>query len=56
MYFKSVENQRKFLENIAEEFNIKNMEEWKNVTIDKVKERGGQPLLRKFNGSLHGFL
>ena len=44
-FWKSKENQRKFLDTIAEELNIKSPEEWKNVTTSMIHDRNGGRLL-----------
>ena len=44
-YFKSIENQRKFMDDLTETFNFKTLDEWEFIPLDKLKAHGGDDLL-----------
>jgi len=51
-YWKNLENQRTFLENIAIDLGIKHFEDWYFVRKCDITKRGGRGLLFYYNGSL----
>jgi len=55
-YWERRENRAQFFASVAEEFNIREATDWKNVTTAVVRERGGSGLLAKFDGSLYDAL
>lgn len=48
----SVDKQRKFLDALAIELSIKKPSDWGNVTIQQVKEYGGNALFSSYGDSL----
>lgn len=53
-FWKVKENQREFLQFVAQKFNIKQPYDWKNVSIQNVLDERGTSLLNKYyNGSLY---
>ena len=51
-FWRSTENQRSFLDNFAEENNIKTINDWYNITNIDIYRAGGTGLLRIYSGSL----
>ena len=49
-------NQRLFLDNLAKKLKIKKLEDWKNVSITKLKEFGGTFMLNQNNNSIFKLL
>ena len=41
-YWNLIENQRKFLDEIASEYNIKTPNDWKRVSMSLIRKKGGQ--------------
>lgn len=48
----SVQNQRNFLEEIARKYEINSPHEWAKVSSNIIKERGGNAILLRHQGSL----
>lgn len=51
-YWKDIQNRRNFLENFARKNGISKPSDWGNVTIQQIKESGGNSLLKCYSGSL----
>lgn len=51
-YWQSLDNRKKFLEEFATKFNIKNPQDWGRITTSQVCEAGGVSLLSMYHGSL----
>jgi hypothetical protein len=49
-YWKDTTHQRLFLESIAKSLGVKTLDDWANVTVQQVRDRGGSGVLSK-----HGF-
>lgn len=47
-YWTSFENRVKFLEEIKVKYQIKEPKDWGNISIQKVKESGGEYMLKKY--------
>ena len=47
-YWNSIENQREFLDYVANKFDIKSDSDWSKVTTDDIRALGGRQLLRKY--------
>jgi hypothetical protein len=48
----TIENQRKFFDNLAHSLNVKTQEDWKNVKLQTVIDNGGSFIFSKYNGVL----
>ena len=46
--FKLIENQRKFMQNLAKKLNIKKLDEWLLISRNKLIENGGRSLLKNY--------
>ena len=44
-YFKSIENQRKFMENLYKKFQLKSLDEWEKISLFKIIKNGGKSLV-----------
>lgn len=51
-FWQSVENQREFFACLGEEMSIKQTEDWRFVTADEIRVKGGGGLLDHYNGIL----
>lgn len=51
-YWKSEQNQRKFLDGLQKKLNIQSPRDWGNITIQNVIDNGGSGLLNHYNSSL----
>ena len=45
LYFKSIQNQRQFMDNLFQKFNLKSFDDWLNISRKKIRENGGKSLL-----------
>lgn len=52
LYWRSMENRRKFLDEIAIKHNVKKLSDWGKVTISQIRQFGGAGLLKYYNNSL----
>jgi len=50
-HWQSLQNQRKFMDDLAQEMNIKNYEQWYQVKLEDIKKHGGLSLLNYYYGS-----
>jgi hypothetical protein len=50
------ENHRKFLDEFALKFGIKENKEWSNITVENFSKNGGSSILRIYGGSLFNTL
>jgi hypothetical protein len=55
-YWKSKINQKIFLDKLAEEMNLKTSLDWKRITSQQIKDKGGHSLLMYYNSSLSQIL
>ena len=44
-YFKSIKNQRIFMENLFKEFKLNSLDDWKNITKTQIIKKGGKSLI-----------
>ena len=44
-YFKSIENQQKFMDKLFKKFNLNSFDDWKNISREKIKKNGGESLV-----------
>ena len=51
-YWSELKNQKKFFDSLANEAKITRLEDWYQISRDKVRECGGGGLLDRYNGSL----
>ena len=51
-YFKSIENQRKFMENLFIKLKLNSLDDWKSISKSKIIEHGGKSLILHYNGDL----
>ena len=47
-YFKSIENQKEFLDNLFIKFNLKSFDNWRKITRKNIRENGGYSLLSQY--------
>jgi len=50
--WEQIENQKLFLDRLAEDLSLKSEEDWEKVSIKTLKEKGGSRLLQFYDGSL----
>lgn len=55
-YYKSLDNQRQFLDHISVELNVNNLDDWYNITATEFRKRGGDGVLHHYNGSISKML
>jgi hypothetical protein len=55
-YWADKENQRKFLEKIAQQLNFKSLDDWYSVPLETLRQRKGHGLLRQYGYSLKNAL
>lgn len=55
-FWKSVENQRAFLEVLKKKFGIKEPQDWGKIVIEDVKKEGGERLLATYGDSMYSVL
>jgi len=55
-YWESITNQRNFLEEIAKNLNITQLDDWYRVTQTDLKKRGGSALLKRYGYSVRKIL
>ena len=46
--FKSIENQRKFMDKLFIKFNLKSINDWNNISRNQIIQNGGKKLLKNF--------
>jgi len=51
-YWSDINNQKKFLENVGAQLNVRTLNDWGNVTLSQIMEHGGHGLLKQYSGSL----
>lgn len=51
-YWSSLTNQRQFLNNIYQEYNLTSPFQWRTLTSAFIKKKGGHGLLNQYNNSL----
>jgi hypothetical protein len=51
-YWKNIDNQRAFFDQIAVELRVNKLEDWNSVPVKKVVEKGGSFVKYLYNGSL----
>eukprot|EP01114_Cavostelium_apophysatum_P016562 TRINITY_DN4740_c0_g1_i1.p1 TRINITY_DN4740_c0_g1~~TRINITY_DN4740_c0_g1_i1.p1 ORF type:complete len:576 (-),score=130.33 TRINITY_DN4740_c0_g1_i1:21-1748(-) len=49
--WKNPQRQREFFDQLAEELGLKDWEDWYQVEVSEIKERGGETLLEYYNGT-----
>lgn len=47
LYLASKENQRRFFDEMARDYQIKDPSEWGQISEKQVEDRGGSPILKK---------
>ena len=52
LYFKSIENQRKFMDNLFIKFNLKSIDDWFNLSLNEIKKNGGKRLLKIYSNDM----
>lgn len=52
LFWKSIDNRKNLLDQIAFKLNIKNPRDWGRITTEKFKELGGGTLLSYYNNTL----
>ena len=55
-YFNLIENQQKYMENLFQSLNLKNMDEWLDVTRNNFKLNGAHSLLKRYNNNIKKLL
>jgi hypothetical protein len=55
-YWKSIENRKNFLDEIAKKLNIKTPSDWGNVTLQCFYDLQGRSILKRYNNSLFACL
>src|SRR5690242_7701474 len=50
--WKDLSNQKLFLERIAPDLGINKLEDWRNIKVHQVIEKGGGSMLKHYGGSL----
>ena len=51
-YFKSIENQKEFLDDLFIKFKLNSLEDWMNISQKKIYKNGGKVLLLKYNNNM----
>ena len=47
-YFKLIENQRKFMDDLFDEFQLKSIDDWKKISKKMIIQKGGNKLLKNY--------
>ena len=55
-HFKSIENQREFMNNLFIKLKLTTFDDWINIKLTKIKKNGGWSLIHKYNDNLNSLL